>query len=238
MEEKKIERSERASGGSKPWWREWWVVLLLVLICMLILLLCLRKAGCCEQSKVPSGPVGSVAPVVEEVPEATPAPDTTEQVAEGAFDLFRLKPVSWSVGEMGYVENAEAFNAGFEKAVAAAREANAAEVGLPVAAVRYDIRDYDVSKLESEMVSAVAKAFLQTSQEGVLLVEGHTCNVGIEAYNETLSRRRAERVGELLRSAGVATERVEVKWYGESKYGQLPGVTEQSAHRRVTITVK
>lgn len=243
MEEKKTELKGQASGQGMPWWRKWWIIMLAVLAVMLILLLCLRLAGCCGRSKVPAAPTGAVAPVevvapaAEEAPEVAPEPDTAEQPV-AAFDLSKVKPVSWAVGEKGYVESAAAFNESFERAVAAAREADAAEVEFPIAAVRYDIRDYDVSKVEAELVGAVGKAFQQTNRSARLLVEGYTCNVGSEAFNENLSRQRAERVASQLKDAGVSADRVEVKWYGESKYGQLPGVTEQSAHRRVTITVK
>lgn len=243
MEEKKTELKGQASGQGMPWWRKWWIIMLAVLVGMLILLLCLRLAGCCERSKVPAAPSGAVmpvevvAPAAEGAPAVAPEPDTAAQ-SVASFDLSKVKPVAWPLGEKGYVETAAAFNESFERAVTAAQEANATEVEFPVSAVRYDIRDYDVSKVEAELVGAVGKAFQRTNQSAKLLVEGYTCNVGSEAFNENLSRQRAERVAKQLKNAGVSADRVEVKWYGESKYGQLPGVTEQTAHRRVTITVR
>lgn len=214
-----------------PWWRKWWLVLLIVLIVLLIVLLCVRSCGCCCDKKVPA------ALVEESIPVEMPAMEEAKPVEE-VFDLAKLCPVAWGVTENGYVESAAAFNESFGRLVAKAQEAKADRVEFPVAAIRYDLRSYDMSKVESEMVKALSEAFIKTSQEGKLLVEGYTCNVGNSAYNEKLSCQRAERVGNLLKDAGIPADKVEVKWYGETKYGQLPGVSGQEANRRVTITVE
>lgn len=225
-----------------PWWRKWWVVLLIVLIVLLIVLLCVRSCGCCCDKKVPAAPVEESIPVgvsaVEEAKPDTAAIQVEAKPVEEAFNLAKLRPVAWGVTENGYVESAAAFNESFDRLVAKAQEAKADRVEFPVAAIRYGLRGYDVSKVESEMVKALSEAFMKTSQEGKLLVEGYTCNVGNSAYNEKLSRQRAERVGNLLKDAGIPADKVEVKWYGETKYGQLPGVSGQEANRRVTITVE
>ena len=175
---------------------------------------------------------------MEEAKPDTAAIQVEAKPVEEVFDLAKLRPVAWGVAENGYVESAAAFNESFDRLVAKAQEAKADRVEFPVAAIRYGLRGYDVSKAESEMVKALSEAFMKTSQEGKLLVEGYTCNVGNPAYNEKLSRQRAERVGNLLKDAGIPADKVEVKWYGETKYGQLPGVSGQEANRRVTITVE
>ena len=233
--------SGQAAGRRSPWWREWWFILLVVLVVMLIALLCMRQCGCCERVVVPEAPVApeapkveAVAPPVEEAPREEPKEEPRKEIA---FDLSKLRPVPWGIAANGYVEDAATFSKRFEDMVAIAREKQADEVEFPVAAVRYDLRGYDLSKVEQELVSAVAAAFRRTSQEGKLLVEGYTCNVGSDEYNEKLSRRRAERVGSILKGAGIAEDKVEVKWYGETKYGTLPGVNGLEANRRVTVTV-
>jgi len=52
-------------------------------------------------------------------------------------------------------------------------------------------------------------------------VEGHTDSVGSEEYNERLSQRRAEAVGEALASGGVERGRIRSRGFGE-KYPIAP----------------
>ena len=47
-------------------------------------------------------------------------------------------------------------------------------------------------------------------------VGGHTDNVGDDAYNMKLSHDRAKSVRDYLMTAGIASERVQAKGYGES----------------------
>ncbi len=68
-------------------------------------------------------------------------------------------------------------------------------------------------------------------------VEGHTDSVGAEAYNQTLSERRAAAVADYLASAGVDRDRMQVIGYGESR----PKVANDTApnraeNRRVVIS--
>lgn len=213
----------------------WWLLLLLLLIVVLIVLLINRSCscGCDEPARETALAVVEVEPVVE----AKPVPVVEEKAEAVEFDLSKLTPVAWAIDENGYVEDATKFRSRFEEEVSKAREARGDYVNFPVSAVRYDLCGYDMSKVESDLVNAIGKAFLSTNQKGKLLVEGYTCNVGQEAFNEKLSRQRAERVGKILTDAGVPSEKVQVKWYGMTKYGTLPGVTGQEAHRRVTVTV-
>ncbi len=50
-----------------------------------------------------------------------------------------------------------------------------------------------------------------------ILVEGHTDSDGTESYNMTLSQKRANAVGEYLKSAGIAASRLTIKAYGETQ---------------------
>lgn len=61
-------------------------------------------------------------------------------------------------------------------------------------------------------------AYLQTHPELTVTIEGHTCRLGNETYNDRLSRRRAEAVRELLVEEGVAPVRIlRVCSYGERR---------------------
>lgn len=57
--------------------------------------------------------------------------------------------------------------------------------------------------------------FLEQNADTRLLIEGHTDSTGSEAYNEELSRRRAQAVANDLESRGVPSTRLEVIGRGE-----------------------
>ncbi len=57
--------------------------------------------------------------------------------------------------------------------------------------------------------------FLETKQNRNLLVEGHTDNVGSDAYNQTLSEQRAASVKNALAKLGVAPDRIVTVGYGK-----------------------
>ena len=70
--------------------------------------------------------------------------------------------------------------------------------------------------------------------EGV--ANGHTDNVGDEAYNQTLSERRAQAVVDYLAAKGVASGRIKAVGYGASKPVADNSTEEGRAqNRRVTI---
>ncbi len=95
---------------------------------------------------------------------------------------------------------------------------------------RYDVRSNFYGTLES--VAVVLKEFDKTS----IRVAGHTDSVGDDSSNQTLSERRANSVGQLLISYGVAAGRVMVTGYGE-RYPVAGNDTEQGrqANRRVEL---
>jgi len=68
------------------------------------------------------------------------------------------------------------------------------------------------------------------------LVEGHTCDLGSDNHNKSLSEKRAARIVEELKKLGVSPERLLPLGYGETS----PSVTNDSEehrqqNRRVTI---
>ena len=58
--------------------------------------------------------------------------------------------------------------------------------------------------------------FMREYPDRIVAVEGFTDSVGPDAYNEDLSRRRAEAVREALVQQGIAGSRVVARGYGES----------------------
>ncbi|MEO7765951.1 MAG: OmpA family protein, partial [Ferruginibacter sp.] len=85
------------------------------------------------------------------------------------------------------------------------------KAGVYFATAVYDINAN--SKLALDKLVKVFKAYPETN----ILIEGHTDNVGSDAYNETLSKQRANAVGNYLKSADIASSRLTIKWYGETQ---------------------
>jgi outer membrane protein OmpA-like peptidoglycan-associated protein len=78
--------------------------------------------------------------------------------------------------------------------------------------------------------------FLNQNAETRIRIEGHTDSVGSEAYNEDLSRRRAQAVADALTDRGIARDRIDVAARGEG----FPVVGNETAagrqqNRRVEI---
>jgi len=70
-----------------------------------------------------------------------------------------------------------------------------------------------------------------------LNVDGHTDSIGTEAYNQGLSERRANAVGEYLSSKGVAKGRITPKGFGESNPVASNDTSDGRArNRRVELT--
>lgn len=69
------------------------------------------------------------------------------------------------------------------------------------------------SKLALDKLVKVFNNYPETN----ILIEGHTDDVGTDIYNETLSQKRANAVGSYLRSAGITSSRLTIKWYGEAQ---------------------
>lgn len=95
--------------------------------------------------------------------------------------------------------------------------------------------DFDKSDLKSESISELDHALkVLNSQPGVKIqIEGHTDNVGADAYNKTLSEKRANAVKEYLVSKGFDAARiVKVVGFGEEKPADTNDTPEGRAHNR------
>ena len=77
----------------------------------------------------------------------------------------------------------------------------------------------------------------QTNKEAIVLVEGFTCNIGSNDINNWLSEQRAEHVQQALMSAGIPENKIEVKWYGKSRFNEFK-YASKSEYRRVILSIK
>ncbi len=70
----------------------------------------------------------------------------------------------------------------------------------------------------SKVLNAVnkVKSILDENPKGIVLIQGHASEDGSEAYNQVLSRKRAEAVMAKLLEMGIDPSRLEVEAYGET----------------------
>ena len=97
----------------------------------------------------------------------------------------------------------------------------------------YILTDYAKIAL-GEIKSAIIDSYVGSQ----VIVEGHTDSVGSDAYNQSLSKRRANAVMDWLKSAGVVAGRIQAEGYGESRLRfQDTDEVNQARNRRVEIRV-
>ncbi len=79
---------------------------------------------------------------------------------------------------------------------------------------------------------------LKKYDDTAVVIEGHTDNVGDDAYNQSLSVKRAHSVESYLATQGVSASRVTAKGYGEQQplNGNLNDA-EKQINRRVEVAI-
>ncbi|MFC1895619.1 OmpA family protein, partial [Thermodesulfobacteriota bacterium] len=102
--------------------------------------------------------------------------------------------------------------------------------------VQFDLDKYNVKPGYFANIDEVI-TYLEHSPSARLLVEGHTCNLGADEYNQQLSEKRAQAVVDYLVSKGIAQDRLESRGYGELR-PVAPNLTEENRakNRRVQLT--
>ena len=79
-------------------------------------------------------------------------------------------------------------------------------------------------------------AALKTRSDIRVKVEGHTCDLGTDAYNQNLSERRAKSVYDYLVSKGISPARMKTAGYGETTPAYLnTSEANRSKNRRVEL---
>ena len=103
--------------------------------------------------------------------------------------------------------------------------------------LKFEFDKADLRVEDRELLSRVA-GILMTSQDFTISVNGHTDDVGSEAYNQKLSERRAQAVRDYLVKAGLPAEIVTVEGHGKS-LPLVPGTSEaaRAKNRRVELGI-
>lgn len=105
------------------------------------------------------------------------------------------------------------------------------------AGVFFGTNQFNISSNSRLALAKLVKIFNQYPETNIL-VEGHTDNVGTSPYNLSLSQRRADAVGNFIKGEGISSNRLTIKWYGETQ-PKADNSTDagRAANRRVEFAV-
>lgn len=136
----------------------------------------------------------------------------------------------------GTADNLEDFRRQMEENLKNAEANKATQIAIPPIGMLFKKGSYILRKEGEELLKEFAKTFLQTNGQATLLVEGYACDLGTDRLNDRLSEKRAQLVKKNLIEAGIPTDKIEVKSYGESQYGTVYQTREEN--RRVNVSIK
>ncbi|MCX7548505.1 OmpA family protein [Xanthomarina sp. F1114] len=96
---------------------------------------------------------------------------------------------------------------------------------------------FNINSASQTTLNKLANVFKEYPDTNILVV-GHTDSVGAEAYNMTLSKRRAYSVTNYLISSGVSNGRLTTNWFGETQPMHDNSTAEGRAkNRRVNVAI-
>jgi len=83
--------------------------------------------------------------------------------------------------------------------------------------VQFDFDKSDIKSVYKPQFEEIARV-LKESPEVSMTVEGHTCSIGTEQYNQGLSERRSEAVKNMfIQDYGFSPDRISIEGYGETR---------------------
>ncbi|MEW5772854.1 MAG: OmpA family protein [Thermodesulfobacteriota bacterium] len=101
--------------------------------------------------------------------------------------------------------------------------------------------DFDSAKIRKDMAPILDEAvkIIKAKKGAKIVVEGHTCSIGADQYNQGLSERRAKAVQGYFAASGIDAANIEIIGYGESK-PKYDNKTQEGRklNRRVEIRFK
>ena len=96
------------------------------------------------------------------------------------------------------------------------------------------------SQLEPSSFTELNKVYeiLEKNKKMVIRLEGHTDVIGNHKANKKLSKERVKAIKKFLTQKGIASKRIKLKWYGDTRPLMVKGsVKEREVNRRVELVV-
>lgn len=159
-----------------------------------------------------------------------------ENVGVKTFDISKAVAVSSPTNVGGAIDDIELFKSKVKNTLEGLSGEDT-QISIPSVAVLFELNSFKVSPSAKVLIEEFAKVYCQTDKEAVICVDGYTCDLGSETLNKALSTNRADAVKQLLVSAGVPSDRIATKGYGNSMYGKL-GIEGREANRRANVAIK
>jgi outer membrane protein OmpA-like peptidoglycan-associated protein len=97
-----------------------------------------------------------------------------------------------------------------------------------------DLANEDAYRQLVEIAKALQSPALKESR---FQIDGHTCDLGADAYNLDLSKRRAAAIQALLKKAGVAEDRIKTDGKGEASPA-VPNSSEENRAKNRRVEIK
>jgi outer membrane protein OmpA-like peptidoglycan-associated protein len=93
-----------------------------------------------------------------------------------------------------------------------------------------------LNPIEFQDFIPAGKAFLKANPDVCITITGHTCDIGTQAYNMGLGKRRAESARTYLKTNGLSPDCLEVVSKGESEPA-VANTSEENRQRNRRVTI-
>lgn len=217
---------------------------------LVLLIALLTIAPACRKKAVKPAVKGTPVEIKEEKKGTTEATKVAKKEKEEslfldeAVDQFSLKEeegagnafapsVIKEESEISVVKEEEAA----DKAADAKQRAEQAKYGLKT--IYFDFDKFDLRSDQYDALERDLEAIKQVTGEGkAVVIEGHACKVGSDAYNVILSEKRAQNVKKWLVKKGVVADKLKVVGRGNEMCIVEDGTREEQwPNRRVVFIV-
>lgn len=105
--------------------------------------------------------------------------------------------------------------------------------------ILFDFNKSELADDSKEILREIKESFFDKVQSSLIVIEGHTDNVGTKAYNKELAGRRAREVKKFFMAIGMDSLKLRTIAYGEEKPKfENNNNINRSKNRRVEIVIK
>lgn len=159
-----------------------------------------------------------------------------ENVETQPFDISKTSAISTRTTIAGAIDDITLFKEKISSTIASLT-GNDTSIQIPAIAVLFSLNSSEITTAAASLLEEYANVFCSTDKMSTILVDGYTCDLGSDEINNTLSKKRAESVKELLVKYGIPSDKIQITGYGKSKYGTL-GLNTREENRRANICIK